>query len=95
MPKFVISCWVNNTGTTTVSAHVGASLVSVANNIEYYNVNDDIKKDFPPGKTWVKRYLNSDLGPIVKYDFLHSTLGRREGYRNRYKICIGEDIGSC
>ena len=69
MPKFSISCWVNNTGTTTVSAHVGASLVSVVNNIEYYNVDDDIKKDFPPGKTWVKRYLNSDLGVIGKYDF--------------------------
>jgi len=47
---------------------VGASLVSVVNNIEYYNVDDDIKKNFPPGKTWVKRYLNSDLGPIGKYD---------------------------
>jgi len=68
MVKFSISCWVNNTGTTTVSAHVGASLVSVVNNIEYYNVDDDIKKNFPPGKTWVKRYLNSDLGPIGKYD---------------------------
>jgi len=69
MTKFSVSCWVNNTGTTTVSAHVGVSLVNVANGIEYYNTADDIKKDFPPGRTWVKRYLNSDLGAIGKYDF--------------------------
>jgi len=69
MPKFAISCWVENTGTATVSAHVGASLVNVDNNIEYYNTADDIKKDFPVGKTWVLRFLNTDLGNVGKYDF--------------------------
>ena len=69
MPKFSISCWVNNKGTTTVSAHVGASLVNAINGIEYYNTADDIKKNFPIGKTWVLRYLNTDLGAIGKYDF--------------------------
>ena len=69
MPKFSISCWVKNKGTATVSAHVGASLVNVANGIEYYNTADDIKKNFGPGKTWVFRYLNTELGAVGKYDF--------------------------
>ena len=69
MPKFSISCWVNNKGTATVSAHVGASLVNVINGIEYYNTADDIKKNFPPGKTWVYRKLNTELGAVGKYDF--------------------------
>ena len=68
MPKFSISCWVNNTGTTTVSAHVGASLVHANSGIEYYNTSDDITKDFPVGKTWVFRNLNTDLGATGKYD---------------------------
>ena len=68
MPKFSISCWVENTGTTTVSAHVGASLVHATNGVEYYNTADDITKNFPPGKTWVLRYLNTDLGATGKYD---------------------------
>ena len=46
MPKFSISCWVNNKGTATVSAHVGASLVNVNDGIEYYNTADDVKKNF-------------------------------------------------
>jgi len=69
MPKFSISCWVNNKGTTTVSAHVGASLVNVNDAIEYYNTADDIKKNFNPGKTWVFRNLNTELGATGKYDF--------------------------
>ena len=69
MPKFSISCWVNNTGTTTVLAHVGASLVNAIDGIEYYNTADDIKKNFNPGKTWVFRYLNTELGANGKYDF--------------------------
>jgi len=64
-----MSCHVINTGTTTVSAHVGASLVGVSDGIEYYNAADDIKMNFPVGKTWVKRDLNSDLGKTQKYDF--------------------------
>jgi len=69
MPKFLMSCWVNNKGTATVSAHVGASLVNVIDGIEYYNTADDIKKDFKPGKTWVFRNLNTELGAVGKYDF--------------------------
>ena len=67
MPNFTIKVWVKNKGNTTVSAHVGASLVSSVTGQEYYNVADDIKKDFVPGDTLVTRYLNTDLGPIGKY----------------------------
>ena len=67
MPKFTIKVWVKNRGTSTVSAHLGASLVCDATGQEYYNVADDIKKDFAPGNTFVTRYLNTDLGPIGKY----------------------------
>ena len=69
MPKFSISCWVNNKGTATVSAHVGASLVNAINGIEYFNTADDVKKNFNPGKTWVFRYLNTELGATGIYDF--------------------------
>ena len=69
MPKFSISCWVNNKGTAAVSAHVGASLVNAVNGIEYYNTADDVKKNFNPGKTWVFRYLNTELGATGLYDF--------------------------
>jgi len=37
--------------------------------IEYYNTSDDITKEFPVGKTWVFRNLNTDLGATGKYDF--------------------------
>ena len=67
MPKFTIKVWVKNKGTSTVSAHLGASLVCDATGQEYYNVADDIKKDFAPGDTFVIRYLNTDLGPVGKY----------------------------
>jgi len=69
MTKFLMSCWVNNKGTATVSAHVGASLVNVNDGTEYFNTADDIKKKFKPGKTWVFRGLNTDLGAVGKYDF--------------------------
>jgi len=67
MPKFTIKVWVKNKGTTTVSAHLGASLVCDATGQEYYSVADDIKKDFAPGSVFMTRYLNTDLGPIGKY----------------------------
>jgi len=67
MPNFTIKVWVKNKGNTTVSAHVGASLVSAVTGQEFYNVADDIKKDFAPGDTLVTRYLNTDLGPVGKY----------------------------
>ena len=66
MPKFTIWCMVNNYGTAKVSAHVGASLMG-SDGIEYYNTADDIKEDFPVGKTPVKRYLNTELGKVGKY----------------------------
>jgi len=68
MPKFTINCMVHNNGTATVSAHVGASLVYRNSGAEYFNKADDIKKDFPVGVTHVVRYLNTELGPIGKYD---------------------------
>ena len=67
MPKFTIKVWVKNKGTTTVSAHLGASLVCDATGQEYYSVADDIKKDFAPGSVFMTRYLNTDLGPIGRY----------------------------
>ena len=67
MPKFTIKVWVKNKGTSTVSAHLGASLVCDATGQEYYNVDDDIKKDFAPGDIFMTRYLNTDLGPTGKY----------------------------
>ena len=67
MPNFIIKVWVKNKGNTTVSAHVGASLVSSVTGQEFYNVADDIKKDFAPGDVFITRYLNTDLGPTGKY----------------------------
>ena len=66
MPKFTIKVWVKNNGTSTVSAHLGASLVCDATGQEYFNVADDVKRDFVPGATFVMRYLNTDLGPTGK-----------------------------
>jgi len=43
--------------------------VNAINGIEYYNTADDIKKNFNPGKTWVFRYLNTELGATGIYDF--------------------------
>jgi len=43
--------------------------VNAINGIEYYNTADDIKKNFKPGKTWVYRNLNTELGAVGKYDF--------------------------
>jgi len=43
--------------------------VNVADGIEYYNTADDIKKEFKPGKTWVFRNLNTELGGVGKNDF--------------------------
>ena len=77
MPKFTIKVWVKNKGTSTVSAHVGASLVCEATDQEYYNVSDDIKKDFAPGDIFITRYLNTDLGPTGKYT-LHVALWEGE-----------------
>ena len=77
MPKFTIKVWVKNEGTSTVSAHLGASLVCDATGQEYFNTADDIKKDFKPGDLFVTRYLNTDLGPTGKYT-LHVALWEGE-----------------
>ena len=70
MPKFILKLKVTNNSGVSVSAHVGASLVGVDNQIEYYNTSDDIKKLFPTGDTTVQRYLNTDLGANQKYDLI-------------------------
>jgi len=70
MPKFILKLKVTNNSGVSVSAHVGASLVGVDNQIEYYNEADDIKKLFPVGDTIVQRYLNTDLGANQKYDLI-------------------------
>jgi len=70
MPKFILRLRVTNNSGVSVSAHVGASLVGTQNQIEYYNTADDIKKLFPVGETVVQRYLNTDLGPLQKYDLI-------------------------
>ena len=67
MPKFTIKVWVKNKGTSTVSAHLGASLLCDATGQEYYSVAEDIKKDFAPGDIFMTRYLTTDLGPPGKY----------------------------
>ena len=77
MPKFIIKVWVKNEGTSAVSAHLGASLVCDATDQEFYNVADDIKKDFIPGSIFMIRYLNTDLGPPGKYT-LYVTLWEGE-----------------
>ena len=68
MPKFKIACVVTNNGDVSVSAHVGASLVGVDDWKEFFSTSEDIKRDFPPGKTIVVRYLTSALGKIQKYN---------------------------
>ena len=70
MPKFTMRIRVVNRGGAPVSAHVGASLVGQINTVEYYNPADDVKKTFNLGITDVVRYLNTDLGPVQKYDLI-------------------------
>ena len=70
MPKFTMRIRVVNGSGAPVSAHVGASLVGQINTVEYYNTADDVKKTFNPGITDVVRYLNTDLGPVQKYDLI-------------------------
>ena len=67
MPKFTITVTVTNNGTTSVSAHLGASLVGATDHVEFYNTLDDIKYTFPAGETTITRYLNTDLGAYQKY----------------------------
>ena len=68
MPKFKIACMITNNSGVPVSAHVGASLVGVDDWKEFYNTSEDIKKDFPTGRTLVVRYLTTELGKVQKYN---------------------------
>ena len=67
MPKFTIKVVVTNSGSASVSAHVGASLVGASDHVEYYNTTEDVKYTFTSGDTSVTRYLTSDLGAYQKY----------------------------
>jgi len=70
MPKFTMRIRVINKSGAPVSAHVGASLVGVSDDREFYNTADDVKRVFPAGITDVIRYLNTDLGFAEKYDLI-------------------------
>jgi len=67
MPKFTIDVSVSNNGSSSVVAHVGASLVGASDHIEYYNTSEDITETFSVGTTSITRYLTSDLGKNQKY----------------------------
>ena len=68
MPKFIIKIKVVNNGDQPIRTHVGASLVSSVNHIEYFNNADDIDWTFQRGENIIQRYLTSDLGPYGRYD---------------------------
>jgi len=68
MPKFTIKIFVSNNGTRPVTAHIGASLVGVSDNIEYYNKSEDYKHTFNVGSSIVYRVLTTNLGAYQKYD---------------------------
>ena len=67
MPKFTITVIVTNSGSASVTAHVGASLVGASDHIEYYNTSEDYKHTFPVGTSTITRYLTTDLGAYQKY----------------------------
>jgi len=77
MPKFTIHISVTNAGNTSVSAHVGASLVGAVDHMEYFNTAEDITQTFGIGVTSVTRYLTSDLGRNQKY-YLYVALWEAE-----------------
>ena len=88
MPKFTIKVVVTNSGSASVSAHVGASLVGASDHVEYYNTTEDVKYTFTSGDTSVTRYLTSDLGAYQKY-YLYVALWEGEkpiGKGKRYAI---------
>ena len=67
MPKFTINLTVVNSGSESVPAHVGASLVGALDHVEYFNTSEDVKYTFAVGDTSVTRYLTTDLGAYQKY----------------------------
>ena len=90
MPKFTIHVTVTNAGNTSVSAHVGASLVGAVDHVEYYNTSEDITQRFNIGVTSVTRYLTSDLGRNQKY-YLYVALWEAEkpiGHGTKYAQAV-------
>ena len=90
MPKFTIHVSVTNAGNTSVSAHVGASLVGAVDHMEYFNTSEDITQTFKVGVTPVTRYLTSDLGRYQKY-YLYVTLWEAEktiGHGKKYATAV-------
>ena len=90
MPKFTIKVIVTNNGNTSVTAHVGASLVGTSDHIEYYNTSEDIKHTFPVGDTSITRYLTTDLGAYQKY-YLYVALWEGEkaiGVGKKYATAV-------
>ena len=67
MPKFTISLIVINSGSASVPAHVGASLVGATDHVEYFNTSEDGKHTFPIRSNTIVRYLTTDLGVYQKY----------------------------
>ena len=90
MPKFTIHVSVTNIGNTSVTAHVGASLVGVTDHTEYFNTSEDITLKFNVGVTSVTRYLTSDLGLYQKY-YLYVVLWEAEktiGHGKKYATAV-------
>jgi len=90
MPKFTINVIVTNSGSASVSAHVGASLVGASDHIEYFNTSEDVKYTFAVGDTSVTRYLTTDLGAYQKY-YLYVALWEGEktiGKGKKYAVAV-------
>ena len=90
MPKFTIHVSVTNSGNTSVSAHVGASLVGASDHVEYFNTSEDVKYIFPTGETPITRYLTTDLGAYQKY-YLYVALWEGEkliGTGKKYAVAV-------
>ena len=88
MPKFTINLTVVNSGSESVPAHVGASLVGALDHVEYFNTSEDYKYTFPVGTSTIVRYLTTDLGAYQKY-YLYVALWEAEkpiGTGKRYAI---------
>ena len=67
MPKFTTSLIVINSGSASVSAHVGASLVGASDHVEYFNTSEDCKHTFPVGRSTINQYLTANLGAYQEY----------------------------
>jgi len=70
MPTFTIKSVITNNSGVPVKVHVGASLVGVSDNVEYFNEADDITVTLATGSNTITRYLTSYLGSCQKYDLV-------------------------